>query len=102
MPADKLSAKEAALIAQARAQVAKSQAPAAAQVARVKRTLESTAHSRPAPVETPAERLAALMDAARAENERERERQRRLYLWTPLAFISVVALWALLWMWRRL
>ena len=102
MPADRLSAKEAALIAQARAQVAQSQAARAAQVARVKRPPEGAAQTKPAPAETPAQRLAALMDAARAENERERERQRRLYLWIPLALLSVVALWALLWMWRRL
>jgi hypothetical protein len=54
------------------------------------------------PLATPAERLAVLMSATRAEHERLRKRQRRLYLWTPLAFISVVGLWALVWMWHRL
>jgi hypothetical protein len=109
VPADKLSAKEAALIAQARAQLGKAQAPATTQVARVKRTLAAAPAedlaadaAATAPVRTPAERVAALMAQARAESERERERRRRLYLWTPLAFISVVGVWALLWMWHRL
>ena len=102
MPADKLSAKEATLIAEARAQLGRTpaQTPAHAQVARIKRTRAAAPEQDPAA--TPAERLAALMAAARAQSERERERQRRLYLWTPLAFISVVGLWALVWMWHRL
>jgi hypothetical protein len=109
VPADKLSAKEAALIAQARAQLAKAQAPATTQVARVKRTLAASpaedlaaGAAASAPVPTPAERVAALMAEARAESARERERRRRLYLYIPLAFISVVGMWALLWMWQRL
>ena len=111
MPADKLSAKEAALIAQARAQLGKApaHAPAAAQVARAKRMLPAEAVENPAfeapesaPARGPEERLAALMAAARAESARRRERQRRLYLWAPVAFISVVGFWTLLWLWQKL
>jgi hypothetical protein len=49
-----------------------------------------------------AERIAALMAAARAETERLRRRQRRLYVWAPIAFMSVIVLWTLLSMWHRL
>jgi hypothetical protein len=112
--ADKLSPREAALIAQARAQLekalpAQADSSATLQVARVKRTapaaqasaaVSDSATSAPGP--DPAHRLAALMAAARAESERQRERQRRLYLWAPLAFISLAGLWALAWMWHRL
>lgn len=111
MRADKLSARQAALIAQARAQLGKTpvQAPATAQVARVKRSLpaapvENAAGEAPTPASarSPAERLDALMGAARAESQRRRERQRRLYVWVPLAFFSVAGLWTLLWLWNRL
>ena len=47
-------------------------------------------------------REAALMAAARAESERLRRRQRQLYVWVPVAFMCVVGLWTLLWMWHRL
>ncbi|MBE0612505.1 MAG: hypothetical protein IH604_02440 [Burkholderiales bacterium] len=111
MAADKLSAKEAELIAQARAQFGKAtapgQVPAAARVAQAKpgpraAPLENPARNAPASERSPAERLDALMAAARAESERERERQRRLYLWVPVAFVFVLGLWTLLWMWTRL
>ena len=48
------------------------------------------------------ERIAALMAAARTETERLRRRQRRLYVWLPVAFMSVAGLWTLLWMWHKL
>ncbi|MBK5104488.1 MAG: hypothetical protein JJE42_09590 [Burkholderiales bacterium] len=110
MSADKLSAREAALIAQARVQLgkappARADSSATVQVARVKRTVPAAPapeSARSAPGADPAERLAALMAAARAESERQRERQRRLYLWAPLGFISVAGLWVLAWMWHRL
>ena len=121
-PDGKLSEKEAALIAQAREELkkrsgAQAGAQASASVARVKRTLAPAAieaaapaaiagaapeRARPAPGLDAAERVAALMAATRAENERQRRRQRQLYLWTPLAFMCVVGLWTLIWMWRRL
>jgi hypothetical protein len=117
-PDNKLSEKEAALIAQARAELKKrSGAQATASVARVKRTLAPAASeaaapgameraapagARPAASPDAAERVATLMAATRAENERQRRRQRQIYLWTPLAFMCVVGMWALIWMWRRL
>ncbi len=126
----KLSAREAALIAQARAELARTSAaradarPAAA-VARVKRTLPAAAaegaaagngdpgasangaraaspQASAAAVPDPAERAAALMAAARAEHAQLRQRHRRRYLWAPLALLSVLSLWTLLWMWQKL
>ncbi len=110
MAENKLSAREAALIAQARAQLAKTAAPPQevqpAQPAAI-RPVAKDEHERsvPAPaVPAPdaAERIAALMQAARAESERQRQRRRKLYVWTPLAFITVLGLWTLLWLWHRL
>lgn len=121
-PDNKLSAREAALIAQAREELKKrsgvqADAQATASVARVKRTLAPAAIEAAAPgaIERAAptgakagpgldaaERVAALMAATRADNERQRRRQRQLYLWTPLAFMCAVGLWTLIWMWNRL
>jgi len=56
----------------------------------------------PAPATDPAQRAAALMALARAENELNRRRRRQLYVWVPLAFVSAIGLWMLLWMWLRL
>jgi len=115
---DKLSAKEAALIAQVREQfglppAAGVKVQPTAQVARVKRSLpaaatgpvaRSAAEARapegatPGPALDPAERVAALIASARAESERRRTRQRKLYLWAPVVIVSVAALWTLLWM----
>jgi hypothetical protein len=53
-------------------------------------------------VADPAERIAALLAAARAESEGRRQRQRRMYVWAPVAFVSVVGLTTLLWLWHRL
>ena len=50
----------------------------------------------------PAERIAALLAAARAESESRRQRQRRIYVWAPVAFVSMVGLTTLLWLWHRL
>ena len=107
MAGDRLSAREAALIAQARAELAQ-EAPAAAPQRTATRPA-AAAPANPAPEAAkpaaradPAERLAALMATARADSERLRQRQRQLYQRTPLAFLSVLGLWALLWMWHRL
>jgi len=118
MAEDKLSAREAALVAQARAELAQKAPAAPPQLAEARPAPAAPAdvapasptHAAPgaapsgAPAANadPAQRLAALMATARAESERLRERQRKLYLWTPLAFLSVLGLWALLWMWHRL
>ncbi len=128
MPNDKLPAKEAALLAQARAELAKNPrahahaaaapgsqaaqrdtAPRAAggSIAGANGTapagviqIVTLGGAARAPATDPARRAAALMAAARAESERKRLRWRRLYVWVPLAFMSAVGLWTLLWMWH--
>ena len=115
MPDNKLSAKEAALIAQARAELGKTpatpaHAPATAPLAHAKPTpaaaaiepVAPTTIQRVAPALDPAERAAALLVAARAETERLRLRQRQRYLWAPAAVIAATALWTLIWMWLKL
>ena len=42
------------------------------------------------------------MAAARAETERLRRRQRQLYVWVPVALMSVIGVWTLLWTWHSL
>lgn len=126
--ADKpLSAREAALIEQARAELAQKTraqagAPAAPQLSdppagRVERATPAAARNpnasgtgiapepqRAAPAATldPAERVDLLINAARAETARLRRRQRLLYVWIPGAFIALAGLWTLLWMWQQL
>ncbi len=122
MPNDKLSAREAALLAQVRAELGKdpaveaepaASAPLAAGTEPVAPgvnepeapdadELVAPGGATPAPAADPAQRVAALMAAARAETERLRRRRRQLYVWAPFAFMSVVGLWALLWLWHRL
>ena len=55
-----------------------------------------------APTLDPAERVAALFAAARAETERLRRRQRQFYVWAPVAVMAVAGLWTLVWMWLKL
>ena len=149
MPNDKLSAKEAVLLAQVRAALANKpaaragaaarqpgtpaappdtlrQAPGrsiagaegAAPVARARPAVPLVSAERVAPVAAieivtlggatrapatdPAKRVAALMAAARAESERLQQRRRQLNVWVPVAIMSAVGLWALLWMGHRL
>ena len=138
MAGNKLSAREAALIAQARAElekkssaqagapatvpVAKQDTPAASPrpdppAGRVGQTAPAAAPdpvapaaiepvapqcAKPAPGLDSAVRMAALMATARAESERRRQRQKMLYLWVPIAVMSVTGLWTLLWMWHKL
>ena len=92
MADDKLSAREAALIAQAR--VALGQTPAAGPAAAPSPGAAASAD--------PAQRMAALMDAARAEHARERARLRKFYVWVPLALLSVLGLWTLAWLWTKI
>jgi hypothetical protein len=140
---NKLSAKEAALIAQARAELEKkstvqagaaattpvaraaphrpnppvARAEAAGTLARAERaapaaTIEPVAPAAIEPVAPdgatpkisldPAERVAALMAAARAETERQRRRHKMRWLWAPVAVMSVTVLWTLLRMWQKL
>ena len=116
--ADKdLSARESALIAQARAELLKkpvsragpaAAAPGppadgpkqAAQPPARTETVAPVAESKAAPAA--AERIAALMAAARAETERERRRRKMLYVWVPFAFMAVTGMTTLLWMWHKL
>ena len=114
MAKDKLSAREAALIAQARAELGRNPATAPqraeaspARFAEAKTAPPAAApalpqHAAPAANADPAARLAALMAAARADSERLRQRQRRLFVWAPVAFMSVLSLWALAWLWHML
>jgi hypothetical protein len=129
---DKLSAREAALLAQARAELgrnskvhAHSAAPLPGGQAAQRDTApqpdgRSSAGAHPAaptgsliqivtlggatraPATDPARRAAAVMAAARAETERLRRRRRRLHVWVPLAFMSAIGLWILLQVWHRL
>ena len=120
MSEDRLSARAAALIAQARAELERKPAqqpaaaaararaePAPAPAADVSASTVAVEYpalngATPVPAADPAERIAALLAAARAESEHLRRRQRRLYVWAPVAFVSVIGLWTLLWLWHRL
>ena len=131
MSDDKLSAREAALIAQARAQLGKTpaareDAAATAPVARADRMLAAAAiepvaplsvepvaplrriepvapgGAQPAPAADPAERIAALIAAARAETKRQRQRRKMLYVWVPFACMAVTGISTLLWIWHKL
>ena len=110
MTGDKLSAKEAALIAQARGELkmkpgVQPGAMATAPVAPVaKREVPAAGVEAAAPARSldPAEHIALLMAAARAETERRRQQHKMFYLWVPVAVISVTGLWTLLWMWQKL
>src|SRR2546426_5410208 len=96
MGKEKLSAREAALIAQARreAEARKGSAPAAATPRGA-----SPAAPQPAaqekPMPSPAERLAQLMAEERAETERREKKMRRYGIIIPAAIIGIFALWAL-------
>ncbi len=116
--ADKgMSAKEAALIAQARAEVQKSAAvraePASSRASAARpqgQVLQPPEPSEaaspveaaiPAPPADAADRIALLMAAARAETERVRRRQKMLYVWAPFAFIAIIGTSTLLWIWNK-
>ena len=96
MDKEKLSAREAALIAQARreAEARKGSAPAA-------ETLYSAPAAAPPPATqekpkaSPAERLAQLMAEERAETERRKKKMRRYGIIIPAAIVAIFALWVL-------
>ncbi len=85
MPDNKLSASEAALIAQVRAQLGK-QPPAAA----ARKTPDA------------ATRIAALMAEQRAQTETLRRKQRIYYVWVPVGFVAFAGFWTLLWLWSKI
>ena len=114
--ADKnLAAREAALIAQARAQLQQKAAvkteagalepcaPAGAPQAQdPTQSHEAASRVKPELDLAAAQRLAALIAAAGAETERARRRQKLLYVWVPFAFMVATGMWTLLWMWNKL
>jgi hypothetical protein len=104
VPGNKLSAKEAALIAQARSELDKNSTVQAGAMAAAPGAIEPVVPpgATPASALDPAARIAAVMAAARAESERQRRRQRQFYVWAPIAFMFVAALWTLLWLWHKL
>jgi hypothetical protein len=89
MEKEKLSAREAALIASARreAEARKGSAPAAA----TPHAAAPAAQDRP----SPAERLAQLMAEEHAETERRKKKMRRHGIIIPAAIIGIFALWVL-------
>ena len=97
MDNDKLTEKERALIAAARreAEARKSgtYAPPAATSATFRAAPAPAAPEKPQP--TPAERLAQLMAAERAETELKKKKMRRYGMVIPLATVAIFALWVL-------
>jgi hypothetical protein len=94
MDKDKLSAREAALIAQARreAEARKGAAPAAGPPqAAAPAAPQPAAQDKP----SPAERLARLMAEEHAETERRKKKMRRYGIIIPAAIIGIFALWVL-------
>lgn len=88
---EKLSAKEAALLAAARREVQTPKGAAAAPGAAAARPLPAAAEK---PQPTPAERVAQLIAAALAESERRKKKLRRYGIIFPAAIAVVAALWA--------
>ena len=100
---DKLTEKERALIAAARreAEARKSgtYVPPAPAPARVVPAASPAAQEKPKP--TPAERLAQLMAAERAETELKKKKMRRYGIIIPGAILAVALLSLLRALWRR-
>jgi hypothetical protein len=82
MDKDKLSAKEKALIEEARRLASSRSQPAAAA-------------PQPRPAQSAAERLAALMEAERAESQERKRKMRRYGLGISGAILALFALWVL-------
>ena len=91
MDKEKLSAREAALIAAARreAEARREAAPGAA----TPRAASPAAQEKP--MASPAERLAQLMAEERAETERRKKKMRRYGIIVPAAIVGIFALWVL-------
>jgi len=91
MDKEKLSAREAALIAAARreAEARREAAPVAA----TQRAASPAAQEKP--MASPAERLAQLMAEERAETERRKKKMRRYGIIVPAAIVGIFALWVL-------
>jgi len=96
MEKEKLSAREAALIASARreAEARKGSAPAAVTPhTAAPAAPQPAAQEKPKP--SPAERLAQLMAEEHAETERRKKKMRRYGIIIPAAIIGIFALWVL-------
>lgn len=92
MEKEKLSAREAALIASARHETEARKGPAPA-AATPRAAPQPAAQEKPKA--SPAERLAQLMAEERAENERRKKKMRRYGIIIPAAIIGIFALWVL-------
>ena len=94
MEKEKFSAREAALIAQARreAEARKGGAPAVPQAA-PRAARQPEAPDKPKP--SAAERLAQLMAEEHAETERRKKKMRRYGIVIPAAIVAIFALWVL-------
>jgi flagellar biosynthesis/type III secretory pathway protein FliH len=101
MEKESLSAREAALIAQARreAEARKEGAAAGPSQAAPRAARQPEAPARPKP--GPAERLAQLMAEEHAETERRKKKMRRYGILIPAAILAVFALWLLRALTRR-
>ena len=93
MDKEKLSAREAALIAAARreAEARKGSAPAAV----IPRAAAPQPAAQEKPMASPAGRLAQLMAEERAETERRKKKMRRYGIIIPAAIVAIFALWVL-------
>jgi len=96
MDKEKLSAREAALIALARreAEARKGSAPPAA-IPRATAPAGTQASAQEKPKASPAERLARLMAEEHAETERRKKKMRRYGIIIPAAIVGIFALWVL-------
>lgn len=124
MANDKSSAREAALLAQVRAELARKSPAATATLPPAQRKSERLAARLvtewPASTVPPAggepavdpetrisaidpkTRIAELIAAERAASKQRRWRQQKAYVLIPLAIVVVAGLWLLVWLWHRM
>jgi hypothetical protein len=96
MDKDKLSAKEVALLAEARREAqARKEPPASAPAHPAAGTKPAPAAAEAKPTPSAAERLAQLMEDERAETLERKRRMRRYGIIVPSAILAVFTLWLL-------
>jgi len=96
MDKEKLSAREAALIAAARREAEARKGPApAATIPHAAAPAAPQPAAQEKPKASPAERLAQLMAEERAETERRKKKMRRYGIIIPAAIVAIFALWVL-------
>ena len=94
MEKEKLSAREAALIAEARREAeARKEGAAATGTPQAAPAATRQPEAPDGPKPSPAERLAQLMAEERAETERRKKKMRRYGIVIPAAILAVFALW---------